>query len=51
MVADLVTQQQTITKSELDAIMAIGESLLQPYNRSQAEDHHHRDRDHRRDHA
>ena len=34
MVADLVTQQQTITKSELDAILAIGESLLQPYNRS-----------------
>ena len=34
MVADLVTQQQTITKAELDAIMAIGESLLQPYNRS-----------------
>jgi Flp pilus assembly protein TadG len=34
MVADLVTQQQTITKSELDAIMTIGDSLLQPYNRS-----------------
>jgi Flp pilus assembly protein TadG len=34
MVADLVTQQQTITKSELDAIMAIGQSILQPYNRS-----------------
>jgi Flp pilus assembly protein TadG len=36
MVADLVTQQQTITKSELDAVLAIGESLLQPYNRSKA---------------
>jgi len=35
MVADLVTQQQTVTKSELDAMMRIGESLLQPYNRSQ----------------
>ena len=34
MVADLVTQQQTTTKAELDAIMTIGESLLQPYNRS-----------------
>jgi Flp pilus assembly protein TadG len=34
MIADLVTQQQTIGKSELDAILAIGESLLQPYNRS-----------------
>jgi Flp pilus assembly protein TadG len=34
MVADLVTQQQTISKSELNAILAIGEALLQPYNRS-----------------
>lgn len=34
MVADLVTQQQTTSKSEIDAIMSIGESLLQPYNRS-----------------
>ena len=34
MVADLVTQQQITTKAEIDAIMAIGESLLQPYNRS-----------------
>jgi Flp pilus assembly protein TadG len=34
MVADLVTQQQTITKSEIDAIMKIGESTLQPYNRT-----------------
>jgi Flp pilus assembly protein TadG len=34
MVADLVTQQDKTVKSELDAILAIGESLLQPYNRS-----------------
>src|SRR5205085_1634845 len=34
MVADLVTQQQNTSKSELDAMMAIGNSLLQPYNRS-----------------
>lgn len=34
MVADLVTQQSTIQTSELDAIMKIGGSLLQPYNRS-----------------
>ncbi len=36
-VADLVTQNQTITKSEVDAIMRIGESTMQPYNRSQPE--------------
>jgi len=34
MVADLVTQQQQTTKSELDAILSIGEATLQPYNRS-----------------
>jgi Flp pilus assembly protein TadG len=34
MVADLVTQQQTTTKAELDAIMTIGQSLLTPYHRS-----------------
>jgi Flp pilus assembly protein TadG len=34
MVGDLVTQQQQTSTSELDAIMKIGESLLQPYNRS-----------------
>lgn len=34
MVADLLTQQQSITKSEVDAILKIGESILQPYNRS-----------------
>lgn len=35
MVADLVTQQQTMSKAELEAIMRIGEATLQPYNRSQ----------------
>ncbi len=35
MVADLITQQQTISKSELQAIMTIGEATLQPYNRTQ----------------
>lgn len=35
MVADLVTQQQAITKAELEAIMRIGEATLQPYNRTQ----------------
>ncbi|MCC2688001.1 MAG: pilus assembly protein [Rhizobiaceae bacterium] len=34
MIADLVTQQQTITKAELEAIMSIGESTIQPYDRS-----------------
>ncbi len=34
MVADLVTQQQTTTKAEVDAIMNIGQSLLTPYYRS-----------------
>jgi len=34
MVADLVTQQQTISRSELNAILSIGEAILQPYNRS-----------------
>jgi Flp pilus assembly protein TadG len=34
MVADLITQQQATSKSEVDAIMAIGGALLQPYNRS-----------------
>jgi len=35
MVADLVTQMQEMNKSELEGIMRIGESTLQPYNRSQ----------------
>lgn len=34
MVADLVTQQQSVMKADLDAIMQIGNSTLQPYNRS-----------------
>lgn len=34
MVADLITQQQSTTTSEIDAIMKIGELTLQPYNRS-----------------
>jgi Flp pilus assembly protein TadG len=34
MVADLIAQQQSITKSDVDAVMQIGEALLQPYNRS-----------------
>ncbi|AZO09875.1 MULTISPECIES: TadE/TadG family type IV pilus assembly protein [unclassified Mesorhizobium] len=34
MVADLVTQQQSVVKADLDAIMKIGSSTLQPYNRS-----------------
>jgi Flp pilus assembly protein TadG len=34
MIADLITQQQTITSTEVDAVMNIGESILQPYNRS-----------------
>jgi Flp pilus assembly protein TadG len=32
--ADLVTQQQDIYKADLEGIMRIGESTLQPYNRS-----------------
>lgn len=34
MVADLVTQQQSISRSELEAIMQIGSAILLPYNRS-----------------
>jgi len=34
MVADLITQQQTIKATEVDAVMKIAESILQPYNRS-----------------
>ena len=34
MTADLVTQQQSISKTEVEAIMRIGESILQPYNRT-----------------
>ncbi len=35
MVADLVTQQSTLDRTELDAIMQIGGAILQPYNRTQ----------------
>lgn len=34
MVADLITQQQTISKSEIDAVMKITASILQPYTRT-----------------
>jgi len=34
MVADLVTQQQTVMKANLEAIMKIGTTTLLPYNRS-----------------
>lgn len=36
MVADLLTQQQTTNKSEVEAVLKIGESILQPYNRSKS---------------
>ncbi|MBX3531794.1 MAG: pilus assembly protein [Rhizobiaceae bacterium] len=36
MVADLLTQQQATTKSEVEAVLKIGESILQPYNRSKS---------------
>jgi Flp pilus assembly protein TadG len=35
MIADLITQQPSISKSEIDAIMQIGKATIQPYNRSQ----------------
>lgn len=35
MVADLVTQQMNISTTDLDAIMKIGQSTIQPYNRTQ----------------
>lgn len=34
LVADLITQQNTITAGEIDAIMNIGAAILQPYGRS-----------------
>lgn len=34
MVADLIAQQQSMTTTDIDAVMQIGEALLQPYNRS-----------------
>ncbi len=36
MSGDLVAQLQEVSKSELEGIMRIGESTLQPYNRSRA---------------
>ncbi|MAW89230.1 MAG: hypothetical protein CMJ42_22140 [Phyllobacteriaceae bacterium] len=36
-VADLVTQNQFVTKTDIDAMMRIGEGTLQPYNRSNPE--------------
>lgn len=36
-VADLVTQNQIVTKADIDAMMRIGEGTLQPYNRSSPE--------------
>ncbi len=35
MVADLVTQQPEVTASNLEAIMAIGAAIIQPYNRTE----------------
>ena len=34
MVADLITQNSEVTPDQLEAIMKIGESIMQPYNRS-----------------
>ena len=34
MVGDLATQEQSVTKDDLDAILQIGASIIQPYNRS-----------------
>lgn len=34
MAADLITQQQSIARTEVDAVMKIGGSVLQPYSRS-----------------
>jgi Flp pilus assembly protein TadG len=34
MIADLVSQQQTVTRADLDAIMRLGEATILPYNRS-----------------
>lgn len=34
MIADLITQQQSITKTEVESIMAIGEATLRPYSRT-----------------
>jgi Flp pilus assembly protein TadG len=34
LVADLIAQQQNTSRTEVDAIMQIGASIMQPYNRS-----------------
>lgn len=34
MVADLITQKSSAEKSEVEAIMQLGQALIQPYNRS-----------------
>jgi Flp pilus assembly protein TadG len=34
MVADLITQNSEVTPDQLEAIMKIGESIMQPYNRT-----------------
>lgn len=34
MVADLLTQQQKLKNTDIEAVLRIGESILQPYNRS-----------------
>jgi Flp pilus assembly protein TadG len=34
MVADLITQQNTVTSSQVDAIMQIGGAILEPYHRT-----------------
>jgi Flp pilus assembly protein TadG len=34
MVADLITQQNTVTSSQVDAILQIGGAILEPYHRS-----------------
>jgi hypothetical protein len=34
MIADLVTQQQTVATADLDAMMRLGEATILPYNRS-----------------
>lgn len=42
MVADLVTQQSSVTEADIKAIMDIGISTLQPYNRSTPRSSFHR---------
>lgn len=37
MVADLVTQEQNHERAEIDAILSIGEAVLQPYNRTRGD--------------